>query len=63
VKIKELFTRSDNATLDEIRVLGALGVIAVVTGGFIALPVLEIGGGVTAILTALGGAIRLRGNE
>ena len=63
MKLRELFTHDDNETLCEIRVLGAMGVIAVVTGGFLALPVLEIGGGVAAILIALGGAMKLRGSS
>ena len=61
MQIKELVTHDDNKTLCEIRVLGVFGVTSVVVAGFLMLPALEIGGGIAAVLTALGGAIRLRG--
>lgn len=63
MKVREVFTKSDNSTLDESRVLAVIGVVAVIGAGFLALPALEIGGGVAAIITALGGAIRLRGSD
>ena len=63
MKISEVFTRADNSTLCEIRVLGAMGTVAVIGGAFLALPILEIGGGVAAIITAIGGAVRLRGSD
>ena len=63
MKFREVFTKSDNETLDEVRVLSVLGVIAVIGAGFLALPALEIGGGVAAVITALGGSIRLRGSD
>jgi hypothetical protein len=63
MKPQEILTHDDNQTLCEIRVLGVFGVIAVVGAGFLALPALEIGAGVAAVLTALGGAIRLRGTD
>lgn len=63
MKISEVFTKSDNATLDEIRVLGVIGVVAVIGAGFMALPAIEIGAGVSAIITAIGGAVRLRGSD
>ena len=63
MKLAEVFTKADNRTLDEARVLAVIGVIAVVGAGFLALPALEIGGGVAAIITSLGGAIRLRGSD
>jgi len=63
MKIKEIWTKSDNETLCEIRVLGALGAVAVIGAGFLALPAIEIGGGVAAIITAIGGAIRLRNSD
>lgn len=63
MRLGEVFTKSDNQTLDEIRILGVVGVVAVIGAGFLALPAIEIGGGVAAILTAIGGAVRLRGND
>lgn len=63
MKIREVFTKSDNATLDEIRILGVVGVVAVIGAGFLTLPAIEIGGGVAAIITAIGGAIRLRNTD
>ena len=63
MRLKELVTKGDNDTLCEVRVLGVFGAVADITGGFLALPALEIGGGVAAIITALGGAIRLRGSD
>ena len=63
MKIKEVFTRADNDTLCEIRVLGVIGTFAVIGAGLLALPAIEIGGGVAAIITAIGGAVRLRGSD
>lgn len=63
MNIKEVFTKSDNLTLDEIRILGVLGSVAVIGAGLLALPALEIGGGIAAIITAIGGSIRLRGYD
>ena len=63
MKIREVFTKSDNLTLDEVRILGVIGVAAVIGAGFLALPAIEIGGGVAAIITAIGGAVRLRGSD
>ena len=63
MKIREVFTKSDNATLDEIRVIAVVGAVAVIGAGFLALPALEIGGGIAAIITSIGGAVRLRGSD
>ena len=63
MKIREVFTKSDNLTLDEVRILGVIGVAAVIGAGFLALPAIEIGGGIAAIITAIGGAVRLRGSD
>lgn len=63
MKIREVFTKSNNDTLCEIRVLGVIGTAAVIGAGFLALPAIEIGGGVAAIITAIGGAVRLRGSD
>ena len=63
MNVREVFTKSDNLTLDEVRILGVIGVAAVIGAGFLALPAIEIGGGVAAIITAIGGAVRLRGSD
>lgn len=63
MKLGEIFTKSDNATLDEVRILGVIGTLAVIGAGFLALPALEIGGGVAAVITAIGGAVKLRGSD
>lgn len=63
MKVQELLTKSDNVTLDEARVIAVIGTVAVIGAGFMALPALEIGAGIAAIVTALGGAIRLRGSD
>ena len=63
MKLKQIFTHNDNETLCEIRVLGVVGTLAVIGAGFLALPALEIGAGVSAVITALGGSIRLRGSD
>ena len=63
MNLKEVFTKSDNLTLDEIRILGVIGSVAVIGAGLLALPALEIGGGIAAIITAIGGSIRLRGYD
>lgn len=63
MNLKEYFTKSDNETLCEIRLIGLVGAVAVISAGFVALPALEIGGGIAAIITAIGGAIRLKGSD
>lgn len=63
MRIQEVFTKSDNETADEVRILAVLGTVAVIGAGFLALPALEIGAGVAAVITALGGSIRLRGSD
>ena len=63
MNVREVFTKSDNATLDEVRVLAVIGVVAVIGVGFMALPALEVGAGVAAIITSLGASIRLRGSD
>ena len=63
MNVREVFTKSDNLTLDEVRILGVIGVAAVIGAGLLALPAIEIGGGVAAIITAIGGAVRLRGSD
>ena len=63
MNVREVFTKSDNLTLDEVRILGVIGVAAVIGAGFLALPAIEIGGGIAAIITAIGGAVRLRGSD
>jgi len=63
MKFQEIVTKSDNETLDEIRVLGAIGVLMVGGAAIFALPVLEVGGAIAAIITSMGGAVRLRGKD
>lgn len=63
MELREVFTKANNETLCEIRILGVIGTMAVIGAGFLALPALEIGGGVAAIITAIGGAIRLKGSD
>lgn len=63
MELREIFTKADNETLCEIRILGVVGTVAVIGAGLLALPALEIGGGVAAIITAIGGAIRLKGSD
>jgi hypothetical protein len=63
MELREVFTKADNQTLCEIRILGVVGTVAVIGAGLLALPALEIGGGVAAIITAIGGAIKLKGSD
>ena len=63
MKIREVVTKADNETLCEIRIIGVVGSVAVIGAGLLALPALEIGGGIAAIITAIGGAIRLKGSD
>jgi hypothetical protein len=63
MELREVFTKADNETLCEIRILGVVGTVAVIGAGLLALPALEIGGGVAAIITAIGGAIKLKGSD
>lgn len=61
--VREVFTKADNETLCEIRILGVIGTFAVIGVGFMALPALEVGAGIAAIITSIGGALRLKGSD
>ena len=61
MKIRELVTEKDNATLCALRTFGFAGIglvgLAILVGSGAA----EVGIGVGAIITAVGGGIRLKG--
>lgn len=61
--IKDALTERDNSTFCTIRILGTVGVIIVGMAVVIGAAPLEAGAGVAAILTAIGGGIRLKGEE
>jgi hypothetical protein len=62
MNVKGFFTEADNATGCAIRVLGFFGVGLVGVGVVIGAAPAEIGLGVAAIIGAVGGGIRLKGD-
>lgn len=58
---KEIITEGDNTTLCAIRILGFVGMGLVGVGVVIGLAPAEIGLGAAAIITAVGGSLRLKG--
>lgn len=58
-----MLTQSDNQTFDVIRILGTIGVLFVGGAAVIGAAPLEVGAGVAAIITAIGGSIKLKGSD
>ena len=63
MKAREILTEKDNETLCVIRILGTVGVVIVGMAVVIGAAPLGAGAGVAAILTAIGGGIRLKNEE
>ena len=63
MKITDMFTQKDNATFCAMRVMGFVGIGIVAAAVVIGAPALEAGAGIAAIVTAVGGAIRLKGED
>lgn len=61
--LKDLLTQSDNQTYCAIRLLGFVGVVMVGAAAVIGSAPLEVGMGVAAVITAIGGSIRLKGQD
>ena len=61
--IKDILTEQNNETYCAIRILGFIGVGLVGVAIFIGAAPLEVGAGVGAILTSIGGGIRLKGES
>ena len=62
MKIREFLTESDNVTLCAIRILGFVGAGLVGAGLAVGAAPAEIGLGIAAIIGAVGGSIRLKGD-
>lgn len=62
MKIKHLLTEKDNETFCAIRVIGFMGVGLVAGAIFVGAAPLEVGAGIAAIITSIGGGIRLKGD-
>ena len=60
---KEIFTERDNQTLCVIRILGTIGVLFVGGAAVLGVSAFEVGAGVAAIITAIGGGVRLKGES
>ena len=60
---KEMFTERDNQTLCVLRILGTLGVLFVGGAAVLGAAPFEVGAGVAAIITAIGGGVRLKGES
>ena len=58
--VKDVLTERDNETFCAIRIIGFLGVALVGTAIVVGAAPLEVGAGVGAIITAIGGGIRLK---
>lgn len=60
---KEIFTERDNQTLCVLRILGTIGVLFVGGAAVLGVSAFEVGAGVAAIITAIGGGVRLKGES
>ena len=58
--LKDALTERDNETYCAIRIIGFLGVALVGTAIVVGAAPLEVGAGIGAIITAIGGGIRLK---
>lgn len=58
--IKNALTERDNETFCVIRILGCVGIVLVGAAIFVGAAPLEVGAGVGAIITAIGGGVRLK---
>mgnify|MGYP003344104618 CR=1 FL=1 len=63
MNVKELLTQSDNQTLCAIRAMGFMGVGLVAVAIVIGAPAIEAGAAIAAIVTSVGGSIRLKGSD
>lgn len=61
--IKDMLTQSDNQTFCAIRVLGFIGVGIVATAVVIGSAPAEAGIAIAAIITSIGGSLRLKGAD
>jgi hypothetical protein len=62
MKIREMLTESNNDTLCAIRILGFVGIGLVGAGLIVGAAPAEIGLGVAAVIGAVGGSIKLKGD-
>jgi len=58
--IRDALTEKDNETFCAVRIIGFLGVALVGSAIMVGAAPLEVGAGVAAIITAIGGGIRLK---
>ena len=58
--LKDALTERDNETYCAIRIIGFLGVALVGTAIVVGAAPLEVGAGIAAIITSIGGGIRLK---
>ena len=58
--IKDALTEKDNETFCAMRIIGFLGVALVGTAIVVGSAPLEVGAGIAAIITSIGGGIRLK---
>ena len=61
--IKDALTENDSKTYCVIRILGVIGIGIVGVAVAIGAAPLEAGAGVAAVLTAIGGGVRLKGEQ
>ena len=61
MNFKDLVTEKDNETLCVLRLLGAVGVLFVGGAAVLGAAPFEVGAGIAAIITAIGGGVRLKG--
>ena len=62
MRITDVITEKDNSTLCAIRIIGFSGVGLMAGAIFIGSGIAEVGIGIGAIITAIGGAIKLKGD-
>ena len=63
MKLKDAITEKDNETFCAVRIIGFLGVALVGSAIVVGAAPLEVGAGIAAIITAIGGGIRLKGES
>lgn len=62
MRIKDVITEGDNQTLCAIRVIGFCGVALMGSAVLIGTGIAEVGIGISAIITAIGAGIKLKGD-
>lgn len=63
MRFTDTFTENDNQTYCAIRVMGFISISLVATAIFVGTGIAEVGVASAAIITAIGGSLRLKGDN